>query len=57
MTRPIAKPTSVLLAFGFWILACPASLAADEEMAKGKHQQAISSAEKAVEMAKRMAVL
>ena len=53
MARPLTKSLFVLVAFGLWILACPASLTEDDEIEKGKYREAISIAEKAVEMAKR----
>ena len=51
MARLLAKSSFVLLALSPWILACPASLAEDGEIEKGKYQEAISIAEKAVETA------
>jgi CHAT domain-containing protein/Flp pilus assembly protein TadD len=64
MTRPLAKSLFVLLALGLWILPCPASLAEDDDpkalnqqvyqlVEQGKYQEAISIAERAVEVAKR----
>ena len=65
MTRPLAKSLSVLLAVGFWILACPASWAEDDDpnalnqqvtqlIEQGKYQEAIPIAERAVEVSKRV---
>jgi tetratricopeptide (TPR) repeat protein len=64
MARPLAKSPFVLWALGFWILACAASLAADDDpnalnrqvsqlIEQGKNQDAIPIAERAVEVAKR----
>ena len=64
MARPLAKSPFVLLALGLWILACPASLAEDDDpnalnqqvsqlIEQGKYQEAIPIAERAVEVAKR----
>ena len=64
MARPLAKSTFVLLALSFWILSSSASLAEDENpnalnkqvkqlIEKGKYQEAIPIAERAVEVAKR----
>ena len=61
----IIKSPFVLLALGLWILACPASLAEDDDpnalnqqvnqlIEQGKYQEAIPIAERAVEMAKRV---
>ena len=61
----IIKSPFVLLALGLWILACPASLAEDDDpnalnqqvnqlIEQGKYQEAIPMAERAVEMAKRV---
>jgi tetratricopeptide (TPR) repeat protein len=63
MARPLAKSPFVLLALGLWILACPASLAEDDDpnalnqqvtklFEQGKYQEAIPIAERAVEVAK-----
>ena len=65
MARSLAKSPFVLLALGLWILACPASLAEDDDpnalnqqvnqlIEQGKYQEAIPIAEKAVEVAKRV---
>ena len=65
MTRPLAKSLSVLLTVGFWILACPASWAEDDDpnalnqqvtqlIEQGKYQEAIPIAERAVEVSKRV---
>ena len=65
MARPLAKSPFVLLALALWILACPASLAEDDDpkalnqqvnqlIEQGKYQEAIPIAEKAVEVAKRV---
>src|SRR5260370_22252209 len=65
MTRSLAKALSVLLAVGLWILACPASLAEDDDpnalnqqvnqlIEQGKYQEAIPIAERAVEVSKRV---
>ena len=65
MARPLAKSPFVLLALGLWILACPASLAEDDDpnalnqqvnqlFEQGKYQEAIPIAERAVEVAKRV---
>ena len=64
MARPLAKSPFVLLALGLWILACSASLAEDDDpnalnqqvnqlIEQGKYQEAIPTAERAVEVAKR----
>ena len=64
MARPPAKSLLVLLALCLWILACPASLAQDDDpsalnqqvtqlIEQGKYQEAIHIAERAVEVAKR----
>jgi hypothetical protein len=56
MARPPAKSPFVLLALGLWILACPASLAGDDDpnalnqqanqlIEQGKYQEAIPIAE------------
>ncbi len=63
MARPLSKSSLVLLALGLWILACPASLAEDDDpnalnqqvnqlIEQGKYQEAIPIAERAVEVAK-----
>ena len=60
MARPLAKSPFLLLALGFWILGCPASLAEDDDpdalnqqvnqlIEQGKYQEAIPIAERAVE--------
>ena len=61
MTRPLAKPLFVLLALGLWNLACPISLAEDDDpnglnqlIEHGRYQEAIPIAERAVEVAKRV---
>jgi len=65
MTRPLAKSLSVLLTVGFWILACPASWAEDDDpnalnqqvtqlIEQGKYREAIPIAERAVEVSKRV---
>ena len=65
MARLLAKSPFVLLALGLWILACPISLAEDNDpnalnqqvsqlIEQGKYQEAIPIAERAVEMAKRV---
>src|SRR5260370_7144620 len=65
MTRSLAKALSVLLAVGLWILACPASLAENDEpnaltqqvnqlIEQGKYQEAIPIAEKGLEVSKRV---
>src|SRR5271168_4900153 len=65
MARPLAKSRFVLLAFGLLILACPPSLAEDDDpnalnqqvnqlIEQGKYQEAIPFAERAVEVAKRL---
>src|ERR1700722_6249164 len=54
MARLLAKSPFVLLAFGLWILACPASWAEDDDIKQGKYQKEISFAQKAVETAKRI---
>ena len=64
MARSLAKSPFVLLALGFWILACPATLAEGDDpnalnqqvnqlIEQGKYQEAIPIAERAVEAAKR----
>src|SRR5260370_27477349 len=64
VARPLAKSSVALLTLGLWILACPASLAEDDDpnalnqrinqlIAQGKYQEAIPIAERAVEMSKR----
>ena len=64
MDRSLVKSPLVLLAFGLWILACPESLAEDDDpnalhqqvsqlIGQGKYQEAIPIAERAVELAKR----
>ena len=64
LTRIIKSPF-VLLALGLWILACPASLAEDDDpnalnqqvnqlFEQGKYQEAIPIAERAVEVSKRV---
>ena len=61
----IIKLPFLLLALGLWILACPASLAEDDDpnalnqrlhqlFEQGKYQEAIPIAERAVEVAKRV---
>ena len=54
MARPLAKSPFVLPAIGFWILASATSFAEQVDVKKGKYQEAVSTAEKAVEMAKRV---
>ena len=65
MARLLAKLPFVLLALGLWILACPISLAEDDDpnalnqqvnqlIEQGKYQEAIPIAERAVEVAKRL---
>src|SRR6516162_9848204 len=61
MTRPLAKSLFVLLALGLWNLACPASLAEDDDpnglnqlIEQGRYREAIPIAERAVEVAKRV---
>ena len=62
MVRSLAKSPSVLLALGFWILACTASLAEGDDptalnqqvyrlVEQGKYKEAIPIAEKVVEIA------
>jgi tetratricopeptide (TPR) repeat protein len=64
MARPLAKSKFVLLALSFWIFACSASSAKEDNLkalnqriyklfAEGKYQEAIPIAERAVEVAKR----
>src|SRR5580704_13996844 len=64
MDRLLAKSPIGLLAFGLWVLACPASSAQDDDpnalqqqlnqlIGQGKYQEAIPIAERAVEVAKR----
>jgi tetratricopeptide (TPR) repeat protein len=64
MARLPAKSLGLLLALGLWILACPASLAQDDDpsvlnqqvnqlMEQGKYQEAIPVAERALEASKR----
>jgi tetratricopeptide (TPR) repeat protein len=64
MDRSLAKSPIGLLAFGLWVLACPASSAQDDDpnalqqqlnqlIGQGKYQEAIPIAERAVEVAKR----
>src|SRR5580700_2618421 len=64
MARPLEKSLFVVLAFGLWLIACPASLAEDDDpsalnqqvnqlIEQGKYQVAIPIAERAVEEAKR----
>jgi tetratricopeptide (TPR) repeat protein len=64
MDRRLAKSLFVLLALGLWILACPASLAenddrkaldqqADKLFEQGRYQEAIPIAQRVVELAKR----
>ena len=64
MARALAKSSLVLLALGLWILACPASSAADDDpdalnqqvnqlIEQGKYREAIPIAERAVEVSKR----
>src|ERR1700687_2282127 len=64
MARRLAKSAFVLLALGLLILACPASLAEDNDpnalnqqvdqlIEQGKYQEAMPIAERAVEVAKR----
>jgi tetratricopeptide (TPR) repeat protein len=64
MVRSLAKSPSVLLALGFWILACTASLAEGDDptaldqqvyrlVEQGKYKEAIPIAEKVVEIAMR----
>src|ERR1700722_13557613 len=61
MVRSLAKSPAVLLALGFWILACAASLAEDADpialnqqeyqlVEQGKYKEAIPIAEKVVEI-------
>jgi len=61
---PLAKSPFVLLALSLWILACPASLAKDDDpnalnqqvnqlIEQGKYQEAVPIVERAVEVAKR----
>jgi tetratricopeptide (TPR) repeat protein len=63
MDRPPTKLPFVLLAFGLWIFACPASLAEDNDaealnqrvtqlIGQGKYREAIPVAERAVEVSK-----
>jgi tetratricopeptide (TPR) repeat protein/CHAT domain-containing protein len=65
MARPLAKSPFVLLALGLLILACPAGLTEDDDpnalnqqvsqlIEKGKYQEAIPIAKRAVEVAKRV---
>src|ERR1700687_1112721 len=65
MARRLAKSPFVLLALGLLILACPASLAEDDDpnalnqqvnqlIEQGKYQEAIPIAERAVEVSKRV---
>ena len=64
MTRPLAKLPFVLLALGLWILACPVSLAEDDDpnalnqqvtqlIEQGKYEEALPIAERAFEVAMR----
>jgi tetratricopeptide (TPR) repeat protein len=63
MARPLVKLPFVLLAFGLWILTCPALLAKANQsnllnkqinklFEQGKYQEAIPLAEQAVRLAK-----
>jgi len=65
MAWQLAKSRFALLAFGLWILACPFSLAEEDDpgalnrqvtqlLNQGKYQEAILVAERAVEVAKRV---
>jgi tetratricopeptide (TPR) repeat protein len=65
MARSLAKSTFVLLALGLWILACSASWAEEDDpnalnrqvdqlIDRGKFQEGIPIAERAVEVAKRL---
>src|SRR5271165_2735075 len=61
MTRPLPKSLFVLLALGLWNLAGPTSLAEDDDpnglkqlIEQGRYQEAIPTAERAVEVAKRV---
>ena len=64
MARSLTELPCVLLALGLWILACPATLAEDDDpkalnrqvtqlIEQGKYQEAIPIAERAVEAARR----
>ena len=64
MARPLAKSPFLLSALALWILACPASLAEDDDpsalnrqvkqlIEQGNYQEAIPIAERAVEVSRR----